>query len=304
MRAPNLQLPALELSPIFAKEMAGRMRSARAYMVLTVYLAIVSGLSVLLYMVSFLSSPRTVGGSGAVGTVVFYFLVGMQVLLASFVTPAFTAGAISLERENKTFDVLRVTLLTPAQIVWAKLISALGFTWLLLFATLPLFSLAFLLGGVEPRELIIALCVVFASALMYALLALYISARSRTTVGATLSTYAIVLGIVIGIPLAALIGSSTISLALSPAGSGSMLTDLFDTVLALAISLSPISAIAASQRFFSATGELWTFTPSFTGGGLPLTLPSPFLILTGVYLAASVILYALTVRRVGRVEQQ
>ncbi|MCS6847252.1 MAG: hypothetical protein RMN52_06000 [Anaerolineae bacterium] len=305
MRAPHLKLPALELSPIFAKEMAGRMRSARAYMVLTVYLAIVSGLSVLLYMVSFLGSPRTVSGSGAVGTVVFYFLVGMQVLLASFVAPAFTAGAISLERENKTFDVLRVTLLTPAQIVWAKLISALGFTLLLLFATLPLFSLAFLLGGVEPRELIIALCVVFASALMYALLALYISARSRTTVGATLSTYAIVLGVVIGIPLAALIGSSTVSLALAPtSGSSSPLADLFDTLLTLAISLSPISAIAASQRFFSATGELWTFTPSFTGSGLALTLPSPFLILTGVYLIASVILYMLTVRRVARIEQQ
>lgn len=303
MRAPNLKLSSFQLSPIFVKEMSGRMRSARAYMVLTVYLAIVSGLSVLLYMVSFLGSPRTVGGSGAVGTVVFYFLVGMQVLLASFVTPAFTVGAISLERENKTFDVLRVTLLAPAQIVWAKLISALGFTLLLLFATLPLFSLAFLLGGVEPRELIITLCVVFASALMYALLALYISARSKTTVGATLSTYAIVLGIVIGIPLAALIGSSTVSLALSPAASGSVFADLFDAALTLAISLSPISAIAASQRFFSATGELWTFTPGFAGGGLSLTLPSPFLILTGVYLIVSVMLYVLTVRRVARVEQ-
>lgn len=303
MRAPNLKLSSFQLSPIFLKEMSGRMRSARAYMVLTVYLAIVSGLSVLLYMVSFLGSPRTVGGSGAVGTVVFYFLVGMQVLLASFVTPAFTVGAISLERENKTFDVLRVTLLAPAQIVWAKLISALGFTLLLLFATLPLFSLAFLLGGVEPRELIITLCVVFASALMYALLALYISARSKTTVGATLSTYAIVLGIVIGIPLAALIGSSTVSLALSPAASGSVFADLFDAALTLAISLSPISAIAASQRFFSATGELWTFTPGFAGGGLSLTLPSPFLILTGVYLIVSVMLYVLTVRRVARVEQ-
>ncbi len=304
MGAPNLKLPAFQLSPILVKEMAGRMRSARAYTVLTVYLAIVSGLSVLLYMVSFLGSPRTVGGSSAVGTVVFYFLVGMQVLLASFVAPAFTAGAISLERENKTFDVLRMTLLTPAQIVWAKLISALGFTLLLLFATLPLFSLAFLLGGVEPRELIIALCVVFASALMYALLALYISARSRTTVGATLSTYAIVLGAVVGIPLAALIGSSTINLALLPAAPGSVFASLFDAVLTLAISLSPISAIVASQRFFSATGELWTFTPGFAGSGLSLTLPSPFLILTGVYLMVSVILYALTVRRVACVEQQ
>ncbi len=309
MRAPNLKRPiprpSLRVSPILSKELAGRMRSARSYTVLTVYLAVVSGLSVLLYMVSFLGNPRTMSGSGTVGTVVFYFLVGMQVLLASFIAPAFTAGAISLERENKTFDVLRLTLLTPGQIVWAKLLSALGFTLLLLFATLPLFSLAFLLGGVEPLELVIALCVVFASALMFALLALYISARSRTTVGAMLGTYAIVLGIVIGIPLAALVGSSTLNLALSSTGSsGLILADLFDAVLTLVISLSPISAIVASQRFFSVTGDLLTFATSSTGSGLWLTLPSPFLILTGVYLIASAILYVLTVQRVAHVEQQ
>ncbi|MCL6512357.1 MAG: hypothetical protein K6U78_16920 [Anaerolineae bacterium] len=300
----SLQSP-FRVSPITSKELAGHMRSARAYTVLTVYLAIVSGLAVSLYMVSSLGSPRAVGGSSAVGTVVFYFLVGMQVLLVSFVTPAFTVGAISSERENKTLDVLRMTLLTPAQIVWAKLISALGFTLLLLFATLPLFSLAFLLGGVEPFELIIALCVVFASALMYTLLGLYVSSRSRTTAGATTATYAIVLGIVLGIPLAALIGSSTVSIALSSTGGGPwpLLADLFDVVLTVAISLSPISAIVASQRFFGLTGDLWTFTPSFSGVGTWLTLPSPFLILTGVYLVASVILYVLAVRRVANIEQ-
>lgn len=301
MRAPNLKRPIF--SPIFVKEMAGRMRGARTYTVLTVYLAIVSGLAVLLYWVSFLSSPRAVGSIGAVGTAVFYFLIGMQVMLASFIAPAFAAGAISLERENKTLDVLRLTPLTPAQLVRAKLASAFGFTLLLLFATLPLFSLAFMLGGIEPRELVITLCVVFAAALTYTSLALYISARARTTMGATLATYAVVLGIVVGIPLAVLIGSSTISLIIAPTLSGSIIANLFDAMLTLAISLSPVSAIVASQRFLSATGELWTFTLGFAGSA-SLTLPSPFLILTGVYLAASVALYALTVRHVARAEQR
>jgi len=295
-----------QVSPITSKELASRMRSTRTYTVLTVYLAIVSGLAVLLYLVSSLSSPRTVGSSGAVGTVVFYFLVGMQVLLVSFIAPAFAAGAISLERENRTFDVLRMTPLTPAQIVRAKLISALGFTLLLIFATLPLFSLAFLLGGIEPFELIIALCVVLASALMYTLTGLYVSSRSRTTAGATMTTYAIVLGIVLGIPLAALISSSSVSVALSSAGSRSwpLLAGLFDIGLTLAISLSPISAIVASQRFFTVTGSLWTFAPAFSGLGSWLTLPSPFLVLVGLYLVASVIVYRLTVRRLGNIGRE
>lgn len=303
MRAPHLKLPTFQLSPLLVREMAGRMRSAQAYTVLTVYLAVASGLSVLIYTVGFLGSPRTVGGAGDVGQVVFYFLVGMQLLLVSFVAPAFAAGAISLERENKTFDVLRMTPLTPAQIVRAKLIATLGFTLLLLFATLPLFSLAFLLGGVEPRQLIIALCGVFASALLYTLLPLYLSARFKTTVGATLSAYAIVLGIVVGIPLAALIGVSTVDRALVSVYSP-WLNLLLNTALIAVISLSPISAIAASEIFFGTAGELWMLTPGAAGIGLLLTLPSPFLILTSVYLAASALLYALTVRRLARIEQQ
>ncbi|GIV85252.1 MAG: hypothetical protein KatS3mg052_2259 [Candidatus Roseilinea sp.] len=301
MGAPNFKLPPFPLSPILAKEMAGRMRSARAYAVLTIYLAVASGLSVLIYMVGVLGSPRTVGSTGAVGQVEFYFLVGMQLLLVSFVAPAFAAGAISRERENKTLEVLRMTPLTPAQIVQAKLISALGFTLLLLFATLPLFSLAFLLGGVEPRQLVIALCGVLASALLYTVLPLYLSTRFKTTASATLSAYAIVSSIVVGVPLAALIGAATIGQVLGPV---SVLASLLNTVFIAVISLSPISAFVASEAAFSATGELWTLTSGAVGGGPSLTLPSPFLILTGVYLAASALLYALTVRRLARIEQQ
>ncbi len=303
MRAPNLKLPNFQLSPILVKEMGGRMRSAQAYTALTIYLAVASSLAVLIYLVGVSGSPRTVGGTSGVGQVVFYFLVGMQLLLVIFVAPAFAAGAVSFERENKTFDVLRTTPLTPAQIVRAKLIAALGFTLLLLFATLPLFSLAFLLGGVEPRQLIIALCGVLASALLYTLLALYLSARFKTTVGAMLSTYAVVLGIVVGIPLAALIGVSTVDRALVAVYSP-LLNRLLNTALIAVISLSPISAIAASEIFFGTSGELWTLTPGAAGIGLLLTLPSPFLILTSVYLAASALLYALTVRRLARIEQQ
>lgn len=307
MRALTLPRLSIRISPITVKELSGRMRNAHTYTVLTVYLAIVSGLAVLLYAVSFLSGPRTIGGNGAVGTAVFYFLVGMQVLLVSFVAPAFAVGAIAQERERKTFDLLRITLLTPGQIVWAKLIAALGFVLLLIFATLPLFSLVFMLGGVEPFELIIVLCVVLAAALLFSTLALYVSSRSQTTVGATIVTYAVVLGIVIGIPLAALIGSSTVQLALAPtsaSGRGAqLLANLFETLLTLAISLSPVSAIVASQRFFAMSGELWTFSPAFFGTSPPPVLPSPFVILSVAYVIAGIALFVMTVQRIARAEE-
>jgi ABC-type transport system involved in multi-copper enzyme maturation permease subunit len=303
MRAPSVKLNnPFRINPVAAREFVSRMRSARAYTIIAIYLAIVSALAVLLYAVSFLNGSRTVGSSGQVGTVVFYFLVGMQVLLVSFVAPAFTVSAISSEREHGTFELLRATLVTPRQIVLAKLASALGFMLVLIFATLPLFSLAFLLGGVEPVELLIVMCVVLSSALFFSLLGLYASARSRTTLGATVVTYAVTLGIVIGIPLASLIGSSTIQLALPALGRTSLLASLAETVLTLAISFSPISAVVASQRFFAITGDVWRFNPAFVSSALSVTLPSPFIILTVAYLIASIILFALCVRRVARNE--
>jgi ABC-type transport system involved in multi-copper enzyme maturation permease subunit len=309
MRGPGVKLPPmppLGLSPITSKELIGRMRNARSYTALTIYLTIVSALAVLLYLVGFLSGPRTLGGAGAVGTVVFFFLVGMQVLLVTFVAPAFSVGAISGERERMTFDLLRATTISPRQIVLAKLVSALGFTLLLIFATLPLFSLAFLLGGVEPTELGITLCVTLSSALLFTLIGLYVSSRSKTTVGAAVVTYAVTLGIVVGVPLASLIGSSTIELALasaSTASRGGPAVAAVEALLTLAISVSPISAIVASQRFFALTGDVLTFVPGFfSSGGSGLTLLSPFVILTGLYLIASAVLFVLTVRRVGRVE--
>jgi ABC-type transport system involved in multi-copper enzyme maturation permease subunit len=305
LQAFTQRLNRFQPSPIALRELTGRMRNVRTYTVLTVYLAIVSALAVLLYLVSFLSGSRTVGSSGVVGTVVFYFLVGMQVLLVSFIAPAFTVSAISAERERNTLDTLRATLLSSHQIVWAKLVSALGFTLLLIFATLPLFSLAFLLGGVEPLEMLIALVVLLCSALMFSLLGLYISARSHTSLGATVITYAVTLGIVVGVPLASLIGSSTLSLALSPtAAASSVLANIFETLLSVAISCSPISAIVASQRYFAATGSVLTFNPAFVSAGLSLTLPSPYLILAVVYLIASAALYLGTVRRLTRIGRE
>jgi len=304
--AARTRLSVPRMSPIMSKELVGRMRSAHTYSALTVYLVIVSALAVLIYLVSVLNGSRTVGSNGVVGPIVFYFLVGMQVLLVSFAAPAFTATAISAERERQTFDALRATLLTPSQIVWAKLMSALGFTLLLIFATLPLFSLAFLLGGVEPLEVVIALVVILCSALLFSLLGLYFSSRSRTSIGATLVTYAVTLGIVIGIPLASLIGSSTLRASAFSAGlkSGDAVIDIFEVLFSLAISLSPISAIVTSQRYFAATGSPLTFSPAFVGNGLALTLPSPYLLLAATYLLASGLLVILTVRNIARASKE
>ncbi|MGQ9815502.1 MAG: ABC transporter permease, partial [Candidatus Roseilinea sp.] len=186
---------SLGVNPLMVKELRGYMRDTWAYAVLTMYIAIVSGIALLLYLGVSLANPASgVGNSSQVGSALFYVVVGLQIVLVSFVAPAFTLRAISSERERHTFDLLKSTLLSPRQIVWGKLIPVLGYVLLLVLATTPLFSLAFLLGGVEAGQLAAALCVILSSAALFTTLGLFVSSCAPSTLGATIVTYSIVVG--------------------------------------------------------------------------------------------------------------
>ncbi|MCL6560945.1 MAG: ABC transporter permease, partial [Firmicutes bacterium] len=74
--------------------------------------------------------------------------------LLGFVTPGLTAGVISGERERQTLNVLLTTRLTTWQIIWSKLVSSSAFVVLLVVATLPLYSIVFLYGGIAPGQVL------------------------------------------------------------------------------------------------------------------------------------------------------
>ncbi|MBK8024641.1 MAG: hypothetical protein IPK19_25260 [Chloroflexi bacterium] len=61
----------------------------------------------------------------------FFGIVGIELILILFIAPAFTAGAITGERERQTYDLLQTTLLSKATFVIGKLESALGYIVLL-----------------------------------------------------------------------------------------------------------------------------------------------------------------------------
>jgi ABC-type transport system involved in multi-copper enzyme maturation permease subunit len=51
--------------------------------------------------------------------------ISYVVLFNMFVGPVFSAGSVTSERERQTLDLLLTTIITPFQILWAKLISGL-----------------------------------------------------------------------------------------------------------------------------------------------------------------------------------
>jgi ABC-type multidrug transport system permease subunit len=130
--------------------------------------------------------------------VLFTGLAFLELLIVCFITPAVTAGAVSGEREKQTYEMLLATPLRPASIQWGKLISALSYVALLLFASIPMASLVFIFGGIAPRDMIKTLIILVAVAVTLGVIGIFMSTWLRRTGRATVLSYLIVLALLLG----------------------------------------------------------------------------------------------------------
>jgi len=187
---------------IGTKELRGRMRGRRAFVVLTVYLAL---LAVFAWMVQ-LMNERTVSSylgtaafaSAQIGREIFKALLLLETVLVVFLAPSFTAGAISLEREKQTLDLLAVTPISSPAIVVGKLVSALAYLFLLIVSSIPLMAIVFVFGGVAPDDVLRGYLVLAATAIGLGSVGLFFSALARRTQAATVLTYFTVLAVTAG----------------------------------------------------------------------------------------------------------
>src|SRR6266545_65091 len=166
-----------DLNPVLIKELRGRMRGARAFVLLTIYLLILSGVTLLFYAAIADVSASDLNAGRQIGKGLFLLIATVALIEVCLITPALTAGGIAGEKERQTYDLLVSSLLSPWQIAWGKLGAALSFA--------PMMILAFLFGGVSLAEVLIALAGLVATALFYATIGLFWSAALRSTLGAT-----------------------------------------------------------------------------------------------------------------------
>lgn len=184
------------------KELRGRMRGRRAFVVLTIYLALLALFGWMLYLMN----ERTVGSylgtaafaSAQIGREIFKGLLILMTVLVVFLAPSFTAGAISLEREKQTLDLLVVTPISSPAIVLGKLVSALAYLFLLIVSSIPLMAIVFVFGGVAPDDVVRGYVVLVATAVGLGSVGLFFSALARRTQAATVLTYFAVLALTAG----------------------------------------------------------------------------------------------------------
>ena len=185
------------------KELRGRMRGRRAFIFLTFYLVVLAAFA---WMMELIQEQRVNVGFGngsffaaaQIGREVFIGLLMFQTLLVVFLAPAYTAGAISLEREKQTLDLLATTPISSLAIVLGKLASALTFVFLLILSSIPLTALVFTFGGVSPDDLIRGYLILFITGFGLGTIGLFASSLVRRTQAATVLTYFLVLALTLG----------------------------------------------------------------------------------------------------------
>lgn len=190
---------AFTLNPIIVKELRARMRGSRTFAILSLCLI---GLAGLCYAIIQVYAAQARAGSfvisAHVGRGLFAALALAETLLITFLAPAVTAGAISGEREQLTYDLLVATPLRPGRILSGKLVAALSYLLLLIFAAVPFGSLVLIFGGVAPGDLFQALALLLLTVLTFGMIGLLCSALARRTLTATILAYTIVLFLVAG----------------------------------------------------------------------------------------------------------
>jgi len=301
-----LRLPRIKSNPVVVKEVRTRMRGGRAFILVTIHLLIMGGLLALAYMVfsSSLNTSTSLSERRTFGKILFGLLVTLELVTICFTAPALTAGAIATEHERQTYDLLRVTLLSPTALVLGKYLSGLTFILLMLFTSLPMLSPAFIVGGVLPQEIAISLLTLLVTAISFCAVGIFFSSRTSRTLVATVLSYAFAIINVFGLPMILLfliiLSNISVSMNMNRISLAAQIALIY--VAWLAISINPGTAIIGSEVALLDQQGIWTAHIS-TGNHIEVWMISPWLMYVGTYLLLSAILLWLTIRRIKRLEK-
>ena len=154
-------------NPVLQRELLVNLRMPRSFWLLLLY-------QVILGVIVYFAWPREVRldltvDSGNNSQLVDLVFLG-QYVLASLMAPSFAAGAVSGEKERKTYEMLLASPINPESIVFGKLVAALTHLAMLIVASLPIVMLCLPLGGVSFYEVLAAYVMLITSVVAFGMI--------------------------------------------------------------------------------------------------------------------------------------
>ena len=161
-------------------------------------------------------SITTAGDTARFGATLLRILAPLQLALAMLAAAMISAVSVSTEKDRRTLELLLVSRLSDAQLVFGKLAGSLVRVWLLLLSAVPMFALAGLFGGVTPEQLARVFVVTVAASLAAASIATTVAFWKDTTFQTlAITAFALVAWVAAGEIAAGAIGL-TAAAAMSP----------------------------------------------------------------------------------------
>lgn len=185
------------LNPVLRKEIKTSTRTWKTPLLVTLYVGL------LLAIMSFAFWTQTVDSYNP--TVepsfvrdLFIGLAYFQLFLVLFLSPSMTTASISGERQRSTFDVLLATRLSTRSIILGKLCAGLFKILMLIVASIPVFAIIYMFGGIGFIDLLLFIGVCMVAALMMGSIGILMSTVFKKTTTASVISYGILMFLTIG----------------------------------------------------------------------------------------------------------
>lgn len=195
---PSL-LKRLFLNPIAVRELRVACRGFKLPLILTAYLLVQGAIFATWISTQYDSQAGIYENPTGIGKGLFITLAIVLVCVVMLVFPAFSSTAIAAEHERKSFDLLMLTPLSPWEIALGKFIAASVQASTFFIATIPLFAMVNVFGGIDPAVFFMTLWILVLLSLLISFIGVYASSLVTKAIPAVLVTYmfAIILGVIL-----------------------------------------------------------------------------------------------------------
>jgi ABC-type transport system involved in multi-copper enzyme maturation permease subunit len=242
-----------------------QLRGVRSILLWSFYLAILIGFAMLTYSNSASGySTSIVDAQSRLRTFYQSIMILLGVMVVG-IAPALTAGAIVMERQRRSLDLVFSAPVSPKYYLVGKMISSYRYIWMLLILSVPVTSACVVLGGATWSDVIAAYVILSLNALVYTAIALLISTLSKQPVAAIVWSYAAAIFYTIGTGV------------VSAASAVGMMSGLRGGLEApYTITMNPFAVVQAAPTY----STIWGYqVPNWVLGAITAVLISKLLLL-------------------------
>jgi ABC-type transport system involved in multi-copper enzyme maturation permease subunit len=176
-------------NPVLRRELLTALRSNKAFILHFFFLV---ALGAVVYLV-WPSDSAQVVSNDTITRKLFHVFGESQLVLVSILAPAFSASAMTIEKERRCMDLLLTSPIRPGTILMGKYLSSVLYLFLLVVSTAPLVSVILWLPGLGPADVIGLYVLLIAVAACFGMIGLTCSVFFHRSQSSLAITYMIVL---------------------------------------------------------------------------------------------------------------